>query len=265
MIDEPGIAAGVASREQQIADTFVTLADTLVDDYDVIDLLDGLVERCVLLFGATAAGILLIDQRGNLSVTASSSEETRLLEVFQIQGDQGPCLDCIRTARPVTSTDLAAETDRWPAFVPAALSTGFRAVDAVPLRLRDVTIGGLNLFHGDTRSLPPADRRLAQALADVATIGILQQRSIHRSSLLAEQLQAALNSRIVIEQAKGIIAERHKVSFERAFAALRRYARDTNTKLSETARSVVLQELEPDEIGRRLEPRRPRLDEPPEH
>jgi transcriptional regulator with GAF, ATPase, and Fis domain len=252
MIDEPGLGATGISREEQITDTFVTLADTLVDDYDVIDLLDGLVERCVLLFGATAAGILLIDQRGNLSVTATSSEETRLLEVFQIQGDEGPCLDCIRTSRPVTCSDLAAEAARWPAFVPAALATGFRAVDAVPLRLRDVTIGGLNLFHGETRSLSRGDRRLAQALADVATIGILQQRSIHRSSLLAEQLQAALNSRIVIEQAKGILAERHDVGFEQAFAALRRYARDTNTKLSETARLVVLHEIDAEEISRRL-------------
>jgi transcriptional regulator with GAF, ATPase, and Fis domain len=253
MSDEPRNAAEGNSREEQIADTFVTLADTLVDDYDVIDLLDALIERCLLLFGATAAGILLIDQRGNLSVTASSSEETRLLEVFQIQGDEGPCLDCIRTAQPVTSVDLAAEVTRWPAFVPAALATGFRAVDAVPLRLRDVTIGGLNLFHGENRSLAPADRRVARALADVATIGILQQRSIHRSSLLAEQLQSALNSRIVIEQAKGVIAERHDVSFEQAFAALRRYSRDTNTKISETARSVVLHQLDPGEISRRLE------------
>lgn len=252
MTDEAGRGPEGSSREEQITDTFVTLADTLVDDYDVIDLLDGLVERCVLLFGATAAGILLIDQRGNLSVTATSSEETRLLEVFQIQGDEGPCLDCIRTARPVTCGDLAAEAARWPAFVPAALATGFAAVDAVPLRLRDVTIGGLNLFHGEARSLSPGDRRVAQALADVATIGILQQRSIHRSSLLAEQLQAALNSRIVIEQAKGVLAERHDVSFAQAFLALRRYARDTNTKLSETARSVVLHEIDADEISRRL-------------
>jgi len=260
MIDEPGPGMSGSSREEQITDTFVTLADTLVDDYDVIDLLDGLVERCVLLFGATAAGILLVDQRGNLSVTATSSEETRLLEVFQIQGDEGPCLDCIRSSRPVTCGDLAAESARWPAFVPAALATGFRAVDAVPLRLRNVTIGGLNLFHGETRSLPPADRRLAQALADVATIGILQQRSIHRSSILAEQLQAALNSRIVIEQAKGVLAERHGVGFEQAFAALRRYARDTNTKLSETARLVVLREIDADEISRRL----PRSDSGPD-
>jgi hypothetical protein len=252
MIDKPDLGADGSGREEQITDTFVTLADTLVDDYDVIDLLDGLVDRCVLLFGATAAGILLIDQRGTLSVTATSSEETRLLEVFQIQGDEGPCLDCIRNASPVTCGDLTAEAARWPAFVPAALATGFRAVDAFPLRLRDITIGGLNLFHGETRSLSAADRRVAQALADVATIGILQQRSIHRSSLLAEQLQAALNSRIVIEQAKGVLAERHDVSFEQAFAALRRYARDTNTKLSDTARSVVLHEVDADEIRQRL-------------
>jgi transcriptional regulator with GAF, ATPase, and Fis domain len=246
-------AAAAASREREVAETFVTLADTLVDDYDVIDLLDALVERCVSLLGATAAGILLTDQRGNLTVTASSSEGTRLLEVLQIQGDEGPCLDCIRSATPVTVADLSAEAARWPTFVPAALSTGFRAMDAVPLRLRETTIGGLNLFHAAAGSLSEADRRLAQALADVATIGILQQRSIHRSSLLAEQLQAALNSRIVIEQAKGIIAERYDVDFNAAFIALRQYARDTNTKLSEVARSVALREIEPVEIGRRLE------------
>jgi ANTAR domain/GAF domain len=232
-----------AGREQQLAEALVMLADTLADDYDVVEFMDRLLERCVVMLGATAAGLLLLDQRGDLAVVASSSEETRLLEVFQLQGDEGPCLDCIHTSTTVTAADLAADTARWPRFVPAALATGFRAVDAVPMRLRTLTIGGLNLFHAEPRALAAADLRIAQALADVATIGILQQRVIHRSSMLAEQLQLALNSRVVIEQAKGLLAERHGVSFDRAFAELRGHARNHNLKLSDVALAVTRGQL----------------------
>ena len=234
-------------REQALADAFVRLADTLVDDYDVVELLDELVHACVRVLGVTAAGLLLHDQKGNLALVASSSEESRLLELFQLQNNEGPCLDCVSTGSAVTSGDLDDDHDRWPLFVPAARLAGFRSVAAVPLRLRDQIIGGLNLFMVHPREVPPRDRQLAQALADVATIGILQQRSLHRSHVLSEQLQTALTSRIAIEQAKGILAERNNLTMDQAFEALRRHARDNNLKLTDVATSVVTAGLNPAE------------------
>ena len=244
--DEPvGQTAAVRDREQELARTFVMLADSLVEDYDIVDLLDRLAAACVRLLGVTAAGLLLNDQQGHLAVVASSSEETRLLEIFQLQNDQGPCLDCVRTGTAVVSTDLDADRGRWPLFASFAIAAGFRSVVALPMRLREQTIGGLNLF--DTRAVPvsPDDQRLAQALADVATIGILQQRSAHRSTMLAEHLQRALNSRVVIEQAKGVLAERNGVSMVAAFASLRLYARDQNIKLTDLASAVVHHDFDP--------------------
>jgi GAF domain-containing protein len=231
-----------------LAETFVVLADTLVDDYDVVDLLDRLVTGCVDLLGVTAAGLLLDDQRGNLAVVASSNEEAHLLEILQLQADEGPCLECIRTGVSVGSVDLQAER-RWPAFAQAATEAGFRSVVAVPMRLRDQVIGALNLFQATPTPLPALDQRLAQALADVATIGILQQRTAHRSTQLAEQLQHALNSRIVIEQAKGVLAERNNVGMDRAFDLLRRYSRNRNTKLVDVALAVVQGELDPESLA----------------
>ena len=231
-------------REKTLAETFVLLADTLVDDYDVVDMLDQLVAACVNLLGVTAVGLLLDDQRGSLALVASSDESSRLLEIFQLQTNEGPCLDCVRTATAVTSDDLASDRDRWPRFVPAAIDAGFRSVAAVPLRLREQTIGGLNLFHARPAPIPEDDRRLAQALADVATIGILQRRSTHRSAVMAEQLQHALSSRVAIEQAKGVLAERSGGGMDQAFAALRLYARTNNLKLTDVALAVVRGELE---------------------
>ncbi len=236
---------GVRTREQALAEVFVSLADTLVDDYDVVDLLDELVAACVDLLGATAAGLLLDDQKGNLAVVASSSEETRLLEIYQLQNNEGPCLDCVRSRTAVLSDDLAGDRDRWPVFVPAALDAGVRSVVAVPLRLRNETIGGLNLFHNGSEPVNQEDQALAQALADVATIGILQQRSAHRSTMMAEQLQHALNSRVAIEQAKGVLAERNGIGVEAAFNALRRHARGHNLKLTDVALGVVRGEIAP--------------------
>jgi hypothetical protein len=227
------------SREQALADTFVVLADTLVDDYDVVDLLDRLVGSCVALLGVTAGGLLLDDQQGNLSVVASSGEESRLLEIFQLQNNQGPCLDCLKSGSAVASGDLEADHARWPLFADAALEAGFRSVSALPKRLRNQTIGALNLFDAREGLLPTEDLRLAQALADVATIGLLQRRSIHRSSMVAEQLQHALNSRVVIEQAKGVIAERQGLNMDGAFEALRTFARNHNRKLTDVALAVV--------------------------
>jgi len=238
-------AMPAAVRERAVAEMFVSLADTLVDDYDVVEVLDNLVRSCVSLLDVTAAGLLLDDQRGRLALVASSSEETRLLEVYQLQNNQGPCLDCVRNRTVVISGDLERDRDRWPVFVPEALSAGFRSVTAVPLRLRDDVIGGLNMFGDTSRSLSDADLRLAQALADAATIGILQQRAVHRTSVLAEQLQLALNSRVNIEQAKGVIAERHGVSMDIAFEALRRHARDNNLKLHDVAGAVIRGDVVP--------------------
>jgi GAF domain-containing protein len=234
------------SRDRTLAETFVVLADTLVDDYDVVDLLDQLINGCVNLLGITAAGLLLDDQKGHLVVVASSSEETRLLEIFQLQANQGPCLDCFRLHTPISSGDLEADSDRWPTFVPAALGAGFRSVVAVPLRLRDQTIGCLNMFRKENQLMSADDQRLAQALADVATIGILQHRSTHRSTIVAEQLQHALNSRVVIEQAKGVLSERRSVSMDVAFDMLRRHARSHNLKLTDVAMAVVRGDLNPD-------------------
>jgi GAF domain-containing protein len=239
-----GTSLDPGRREKTLAETFVLLADTLVDDYDIVDLLDQLVASCVNLLGVTAAGLLLDDQRGNLAVVASSDESTRLLEIFQLQTNEGPCLDCVRSGTAVSSDDLQDDRERWPRFVPAAVDAGFRSVVAVPLRLREQTIGGLNLFHARPEPIPGDDRRLAQALADVATIGILQRRSSHRTVAMAEQLQHALNSRVAIEQAKGVLAERGTIGMDKAFDVLRRYARTHNLKLTDVALAVVRGELD---------------------
>jgi transcriptional regulator with GAF, ATPase, and Fis domain len=232
------------SQSLALADVFVTLADTLVADYDVVDLMDRLVNACVELFDIAAAGLLLVDQRGGLQLIASSSEQAHILELFQLQSEQGPCLDCISTGSPITVGDLEDGRQRWPRFVDAAAAGGFTSVHAVPLRLRTEVIGGLNLFGSDRRRLTSHEQRLAQALADVATIGVLQQRSTHRSGLLAEQLQTALDSRIAIEQAKGVLAQLGGTDMDAAYRALRRYSRDNNLKLSAVAEAVVRNDVD---------------------
>ncbi|HEX3813542.1 MAG TPA: GAF and ANTAR domain-containing protein [Mycobacteriales bacterium] len=231
--------ATMLAREQQLTKAFVQLADTLVSDYDVTDLLHGLSEHCVDLLQASSAGLLLTDNRGNLQLLASSTEATRLLELFQLQTDEGPCLDCFRTGKPVEVPDLAAAVDRWPRFTPAALDNGYAAVHALPLRLRTETIGALNLFGATTGSIPADDLRVAQALADVATIGILQERAIHHSEIIIEQLQGALNSRIIIEQAKGVLAQQANIDMDEAFRRLRSQSRKTNTRLTMVARDLI--------------------------
>jgi GAF domain-containing protein len=224
--------------EFELADAFVELADTLVDDFDVIDFLHVLAERCVQLLGVAAAGLLLADAQGTLQVVAASSERTRLLELFQLQTDQGPCVDCFHTGQPVSVADLSP-AGRWPHFTVAAAEVGFAAVHAVPMRLRTEVIGALNLFDTHPGAMDDGKLRIGQALADVATIGLLQQRAIHRRDVLTEQLQTALNSRILIEQAKGVLAERLHLDVDEAFTLLRTSARSHSRRLSDLAQAVV--------------------------
>jgi GAF domain-containing protein len=224
--------------ESQLADVFVEMADTLVDDFDVLEFLHVLTERCVELLGVSAAGLLLTDQQDTLQVVAASSERTRLLELFQLQADQGPCVDCFRTGQPVSVVELPA-AGRWPRFTAAAAEVGFAAVHALPMRLRSEVIGALNLFDVQPGALDEGKLRIGQAMADVATIGLLQQRAIHRRDILTEQLQTALNSRVLIEQAKGVLAERLQVDVGKAFVLLRDGARSHNRRLSEVAQAIV--------------------------
>jgi transcriptional regulator with GAF, ATPase, and Fis domain len=224
---------------QLLSDTFVGLADTMVADFDVIDFLHMLTDRSVALLTASAAGVVLADPRGELRVAAASSEAAGLVELFQIQNDQGPCLDCFRTGQPVTAADLTSADQHWPRFAAAAVQAGFRSVEALPMRLRAQVIGALNLFRATPGPLAMVDLRIGQALADVATIGLLQERSLRHSETLAEQLQGALNSRVIIEQAKGKLAERLTIDMDDAFRLLRDYARNSNQHLTDVARNFV--------------------------
>jgi transcriptional regulator with GAF, ATPase, and Fis domain len=225
--------------ERLLAKTFVELADNLVADFDLIDFLRLLTDRSVGMLGVSAAGVLLADRDGELRVMAASDERVRLLELFQLQNDEGPCLECFRHGVPVTVPDLATEAHRWPRFVAEARASGFTAVQALPMRLRDEVVGALNLFRAAPGPFDPVATPIAQALADVATISLLQQRSALRSNILNEQLQTALNSRVLIEQAKGKLAERLDIDMEQAFTALRGYARSNNLRLSDVARDFV--------------------------
>ncbi len=238
MRKERGMSMG-QHREQLLAATFVELADTLVDDFDVVDFLHVLAERCVQLVDVDAAGLMLADQRGSLRVIASSSQQARLLELFQLQHEEGPCLECFKTGRPVAEADLATAGGRWPSFTAAAREAGFAAVQALPMRLRNEVIGAMNLFMTTAGGLDPAGRQVGQALADVATIGLLQERNFRHQEVLAEQLQGALNSRVAIEQAKGLLAERLRLDMGQAFELLRDQARAQNRRLAELADAVT--------------------------
>lgn len=233
------MSGGVSARERLLTEAFVTLADTMVADFDVVDLLDRLTRYCVRLLDAAAAGLLLADQRGNLRIVAASSEGSRLLELFQLQNEEGPCADCYRQGAAVVVEDIRRLHDRWPRFGPLAESSGYLAVHALPMRLREDVVGTLNIFQKGPGLLAEGDVVIAQALADVATISILQSRTIAQREALAEQLQTALQSRIVIEQAKGILAERASVDVDDAFVRLRGLARSNNRRLSDVAADVV--------------------------
>jgi GAF domain-containing protein len=225
---------------ERVATIFVEVADTLVDEFDLLEFLHMLTERAADLVGAAAVGLMLADQRGRLEFMAGSDENVRLVELFQLQNQEGPCLDAFRTGEAVINVDLEAAATRWPQFVPRATKAGFRSVHAFPLRLRERVIGALNVF-GDTKggSLTGSDVPIVQSLADVATIALLQERTIRRGEELTEQLQGALNSRITIEQAKGAIAQVQGVTVDEAFKIIRAYARNHNRRLIDLAHLIV--------------------------
>lgn len=227
------------AREALLARTLVELADTLVDDFDVVELLTLLADRCVDVLDVDAAGLMLAAPDGDLRSMASSSEAMHVLELFELQSHEGPCLDCYRTGQPVVNQDLASVNGRWPRFAAEALAAGFHSVHALPMRLRGTVIGALNLFHIHAGEMGQPDVEVAQAFADVATIAILQHRASLESQLVNEQLNLALNSRVVIEQAKGMIAERLDLTMEQAFTTLRGHARNHNLRLVDVAHAVI--------------------------
>jgi len=244
------LAQGLSvAREQLLVETFVTLADTLVDDYDVIDFLQVLAEGCVDLLDVTAAGIMLADPAGTLRHAACSSEQMRLAELFELQVEQGPCFDAYRAQTAVVCNSLEEAESRWPRFAPNVAEHGFVFVSAVPMRLRTQPIGALNMFSNSGHPMTANDVRVAQGLADIATIGILQQRAIQTANELSSHLEGALESRIVIEQAKGVLAQRDHISVDEAFVRIRSFARAHHLLLSATARQIVDGRLPLDDLA----------------
>jgi GAF domain-containing protein len=238
----------LSAREVLLTRTLVQLADTLVDDFDISELLTFLANRCVEILDVAAAGLMLPQASGELGVVAASSEAMHILEAFEEQSKEGPCPDCYRSGQPIINLDLATAHSRWPRFTPRALAAGFRSVHALPMHLRDETIGTLNLFRVHEGKMDESDVNAAQALADVATIAILQYRTALDLRVLNDQLSYALNSRVVIEQAKGIIGERSGIQMEQAFSLLRTYARKHNYRLADVARDIVDGTLHPEHL-----------------
>jgi GAF domain-containing protein len=236
-------------RVAELAQAFVELAGALADGYDVVELLDRLVQRCVHLLAVDAVGLVLADASGTLKVMAATSEQARFLEVLQLHVDSGPCLDCYRTGQPVNVDDLLAEGGRWPGLADTVRHNGYRAVHAVPLRFKEQTLGAMNLFSVEPGDLSVTDHMIARALAEVATAAILGQRTISHSVKVAEQLQTALDSRVIIEQAKGVLAHQGGLAMTDAFAVLRRYARRNNQRVTDCARAVVDSTLTLDVMG----------------
>ena len=225
--------------EQRLATIFVEVADTLVGGFDLIEFMQMLADRVAGLVEHATVGLLLADEKDRLRFMAASDETTSLLELLQLQWRDGPCLDAFRTAEPVVNADLSAAAPRWPRFAPYATAAGFRSVHAFPLRLRTDVIGAMGVFGTDGAHLDAADAQIMQALADVAAIGLLQERTVHHSKVLTEQLQGALNNRIIIEQAKGAVAQAHDVSVDEAFELIRAYARRSRRRLSDVALRVA--------------------------
>ncbi|WP_283562112.1 GAF and ANTAR domain-containing protein [Paenarthrobacter sp. PH39-S1] len=227
------------ARVEHLGEVFVELADTLVKDFDVVDFLHNVTVRSVELLEVDAAGLMLADQRGALRIMASSDERAETMELFEIQHEQGPCLDSFTTGKAIVNVDLNCRQGSWPQFAAAACAAGFSYSHALPLRLRDEVIGALNLFCTSPVPLTEADITLAQALADIATIGLLQERSVREQSVLAGQLQSALNSRVLIEQAKGVLAGKTGLDVAETFTMMRSYARTNGLGLSTVASAVI--------------------------
>lgn len=224
---------------ERLGQVFVELADTLVDEFDPVDFLQTLTDRSVELLGADAAGLMLADQRGALQLMASTMDRVRDLEVFELQVREGPCLDCFATGRPIVNVDLVEAHERWPVFTPAAVEAGFRATHALPLRLRRQVLGAMNLFTADPGRLDDEHLAIGQAMADVAAIGLLHERNLREQTVLSEQLQAALHSRVLIEQAKGVLAARAGVDVAEAFVRMRGHARRHGLPLTTVATAVI--------------------------
>jgi GAF domain-containing protein len=233
------------TRESDVVRSLVEMADTLVDDYDVVDMLTGVADRCVNLLGISAAGVMLASAEGGLGLVASSSEAMRLLELFELQAQEGPCLDAFRTGLRVGHENLQAGSGRWPSFSAAALRVGFRSAFALPLRLREATVGALNLLSVTQTPMDEADVIVARAFADLATLSIVQHRAAAEAQRLNEQLSAALSSRVVIEQAKGVVSERVGVDLAEAFSRLRAHARNHNLRLTDVAQAAIDGTLDP--------------------
>ncbi|GAA3825881.1 GAF and ANTAR domain-containing protein [Nocardioides panacisoli] len=236
------------TTEQRLTQVFVELADTLVDEFDALDFLSTLTERAVELLHADAAGVILNDLRGNLHVVASTSEQAQLLELLELQNEEGPCLDCFHTGREVVNVAVPEARTRWPRFSAATAEVGYQSAHAIPLRLRDSLVGAMNLFCVNATRLSEQDIALAQALADIATIGLLQERAVRQSGLIAEQLQTALDSRILIEQAKGVLLASAGLEVQLGFQLMRAYSRRNRQPLKAVAQSVVDHELTADQL-----------------
>jgi GAF domain-containing protein len=237
------------ARETQLVETFVTLTDTLVADYDTADVLHTLVDQAVELFDAAAGAIHLYDDRRALQVVASTSHRSEFIGLSQLNAGEGPCLDACSTGELVTVEDSREMHRRWPRFTDASRASGYDGVHAIPLRLRAEVVGSLNLFRETEGPLNGADARAAQALADVATISVLQRRSLDEANSGRQQLRHALDSRIVIEQAKGFVAQSHGVDVDRAFQMIRQHARSHATKLTDVARAIIDHRLSLDGPG----------------
>jgi transcriptional regulator with GAF, ATPase, and Fis domain len=231
------------SREQDIIRAFVDLSNELVEGYDLVDLLSDLTANCARLLDVASAGLLLADGTGVLHLAAASSDRTHHLEVFQLQREEGPCLDCFHGGEPVIVPDLSEETHRWPQFVGTATEVGFASVHALPMRLRHTVLGTLGLFGDRPGRLSDDDLSLAQAMVHVASVALVNEKSASDLTTVNTQLQHALVSRVALEQAKGVLAHVGGLDMQDAFNVLRRYARDNGLKLSDVARQIVAREL----------------------